>query len=110
MDDKIGNLMLEQLKLLRGDIGQTNERLDQLRKDMTKGFLETNTKLADLTGEVRELKNRFDHFVQFAGQEVRDLRETVADHERRLARIEEAGDQPNMVREPGPGYEPKPES
>ena len=115
MDDRIGSLMLEQLKLLRGDISdlrgdvsQTNERLDQLRQDTTRGFMETNTKLAELTGEVRELKDRFEHFVEFSGQEVRALRETVTDHERRLSRIEGAEDA-GTLRERGPTYNPQTE-
>jgi len=126
MDDRIGSLMLEQLKLLRGDIGdlrgevsrtnegldqlrsETNERLDHLRQDTTRGFLETNTKLTELTGEVRELKDRFEHFVRFAGEEVRALRETVTNHERRLARLE-GPEAPGVVRDRGADYTPRSE-
>jgi len=95
INDNLGELMLEQLKLLRGDVGQTNERLDQtnesldqLRQHTARGFLDTNTKLAALTGEIRELTDRVDHFLGLFGQEVRSLRETVQDHKQRLSRLE----------------------
>ena len=130
-DDEVGHLMLEQLKLLRGDITQlreetkgeikqlreeTKEELTQLRQDTTRGFMETNTKLADLTGEVQELKDevrelrgRFEHFIEFSGGEVRRLHERVDAHEQRLSRLE-GGQDPSVLRERGPTYNADPDT
>ncbi|MGC4114429.1 MAG: hypothetical protein QM765_07420 [Myxococcales bacterium] len=51
-------------------IDETNRRLESLERRTTQGFIETNTKLADLTGRVDGLNERVD---QMSG-EIRELR------------------------------------
>jgi hypothetical protein len=78
---------------LGGRIDQTNTRLDILDRRVTQGFIDTNTKLADLTGEVRELRQRVDvmgdRFENFLtgeiSESVRDLKSRMTTVERQLA-------------------------
>ena len=81
----------ERLERLESLQVATNERLDrletgldQLAKRTTKGFLETNTKLAQLSKTVGQHEKRLDHLLREGlGAEVRDLR-------RRVDRLESA--------------------
>ena len=77
-------------------LDHTVDRLDRLERRVTEGFIETNTKLADLSGQVDGLSGRLDSlsgrvesglaalgdrienvFTGQFGQDVRDLKERV---------------------------------
>lgn len=79
-----------ELKELRTDtntrIDETNARIDMLDRRVTEGFIETNTKLADLSLRVTVQGDRLENLVsgQF-GKELRDLRARVDTVEEKLA-------------------------
>ncbi len=72
----------ERLDQTVGRLDATVDRLDRLERRVTEGFIETNTKLADLSRHVDEridlLGNRLENvFKGQMGQDVRDLKERV---------------------------------
>ena len=60
-------------KGLGARIDQTNQRLETLERRTTQGFIETNTKLADLTGRVDHVSERVDN----VGDQIGDLSKRV---------------------------------
>ena len=63
-------------------LGHTVDRLDRLERRVTEGFLETNTKLADLSGRfeasIKTLGDRLENLLTGQlGQDVRDLKNRV---------------------------------
>ncbi|MEW5851383.1 MAG: hypothetical protein AB2A00_21520 [Myxococcota bacterium] len=56
-------------------LDSTNERLERLEERTTEGFLQTNTKLAELTLQVDRLGDRVDNILTGQlGQDVRELK------------------------------------
>jgi septal ring factor EnvC (AmiA/AmiB activator) len=87
----VPSLTLEVLKGLRADLNQglasvraeireTNERLDRLERRQTETEVRLATELVAVAQAVGELKTLLDTRLQ--------LRDTVADHEQRLANVE----------------------
>ena len=69
-------------------IDETNSRLDRLDRRVTEGFLETNTKIAELSGRVVELGDRLENVILGQmGQDVRDLKARMHVVEDKLASV-----------------------
>jgi chromosome segregation ATPase len=67
-------------------LDETNARLDRLDRRVTEGFLETNTKIAELSGRVVQLGDRLENVILGQmGQDVRDLKARMHVVEDKLA-------------------------
>jgi len=91
-----------EVKELRGDVqtmheeqaktnarlDETNAKLERLDRRVTEGFVETSTKLADLSLRVSVLGDRFENVItgQF-GKELRDLKSRMDSVEEKLASL-----------------------
>ena len=76
-------------------------RLDTLERRVTQGFLETNTKLADLTGRVERLEGevakqgaRIDNLAVTIGKQARSLGDRTSEVERKLEGLGVSEDSP----------------
>ncbi|MGC4114295.1 MAG: hypothetical protein QM765_06700 [Myxococcales bacterium] len=69
-------------------LDETNAKLERLDRRVTEGFVETNTKLADLSLRFGVLGDRFENVItgQF-GKELRDLKARMDSCEEKLASL-----------------------
>jgi predicted nuclease with TOPRIM domain len=87
MSDEIPSLTLKVLERiqtelvgLRGDVQDVRGGLQELRgdvQDVRGGLQELRGDVQDLRGEVKLLGARFDHFLEFVGRDVQDLKHRV---------------------------------
>lgn len=73
---------------LEDGLGRLESRLERLEQRTTQGFIETNSKLAELTRIVSEHDQRLDHLLREGmGAEVRSLRARMDRVEKRLDQL-----------------------
>jgi hypothetical protein len=109
MTDEVANLVVEQLKLLRGDVQQTNARLDEANRRLDDGFGRLDERVGRLEERVERVEARLDHLaegqirmatavtaaIDRLGDRIDNvlvgaMGRTVRDHEERILKLEKS--------------------